>query len=90
MPKPIAASAEKMFFAEMAWLGGSEVAHDVLISCSDGLISAVTPDSSRPPESYRLSGLTLPGLVNSHSHVFHRALRGRTQRTAVTSGHGEL
>ena len=26
----------------------------------------------------RLAGLTLPGLVNAHSHAFHRALRGRT------------
>ena len=25
-------------------------------------------------------GLTLPGLANCHSHAFHRALRGRTQR----------
>ncbi|HWM74933.1 MAG TPA: formimidoylglutamate deiminase [Nocardioides sp.] len=28
----------------------------------------------------RLPGLTLPGLANCHSHAFHRALRGRTQR----------
>ena len=29
-------------------------------------------------------GLTLPGLVNDHSHAFHRALRGRTQRERGT------
>jgi formiminoglutamate deiminase len=28
----------------------------------------------------RLPGLALPGLANTHSHAFHRALRGRTQR----------
>ncbi len=28
----------------------------------------------------RLPGLTVPGLANCHSHAFHRALRGRTQR----------
>ncbi len=28
----------------------------------------------------RLRGLTIPGLANCHSHAFHRALRGRTQR----------
>ena len=33
----------------------------------------------RPPGAVRLAGLTLPGLVNGHSHAFHRALRGRTQ-----------
>jgi formimidoylglutamate deiminase len=35
-------------------------------------------------ESVRLPGLTLPGLANCHSHAFHRALRGRTQRGAGT------
>jgi cytosine/adenosine deaminase-related metal-dependent hydrolase len=28
----------------------------------------------------RLSGVVIPGLVNAHSHAFHRLLRGRTQR----------
>jgi formiminoglutamate deiminase len=28
----------------------------------------------------RVAGLTIPGLANCHSHAFHRALRGRTQR----------
>lgn len=27
----------------------------------------------------RVSGVVLPGLVNAHSHAFHRVLRGRTQ-----------
>ena len=31
-----------------------------------------------------LPGLTLPGLANTHSHAFHRALRGRTQRERGT------
>ncbi len=29
-------------------------------------------------------GLTVPGLANAHSHAFHRALRGRTQRERGT------
>lgn len=29
-------------------------------------------------------GLTIPGLANCHSHAFHRALRGRTQRERGT------
>jgi formiminoglutamate deiminase len=32
----------------------------------------------------RLPGLTIPGLANDHSHAFHRALRGRTQRERGT------
>jgi formiminoglutamate deiminase len=31
-----------------------------------------------------ISGLTIPGLANAHSHAFHRALRGRTQRERGT------
>ena len=41
-------------------------------------------DSPHPAETDTdptpLPGLTLPGLANCHSHAFHRALRGRTQR----------
>jgi formiminoglutamate deiminase len=35
-------------------------------------------------ETRRLPGLTIPGLANCHSHAFHRALRGRTQRERGT------
>ncbi|WP_151084160.1 formimidoylglutamate deiminase [Nocardioides cynanchi] len=35
-------------------------------------------------ETSPLPGLTLPGLANCHSHAFHRALRGRTQRGSGT------
>jgi len=35
-------------------------------------------------ESVTLPGLTIPGLANCHSHAFHRALRGRTQRDRGT------
>jgi len=35
-------------------------------------------------ETVSLPGLTLPGLANCHSHAFHRALRGRTQRERGT------
>ncbi|MFC4784493.1 formimidoylglutamate deiminase [Nocardioides sp. MAHUQ-72] len=41
--------------------------------------------STRPAgDSVRIPGLTLPGLANCHSHAFHRALRGRTQRDRGT------
>jgi len=36
------------------------------------------------PDATRLPGLTLPGIANCHSHAFHRALRGRTQRERGT------
>ena len=37
-----------------------------------------------PDDASRLPGLTIPGLANCHSHAFHRALRGRTQRDRGT------
>jgi formiminoglutamate deiminase len=51
---------------------------------SPNLSGIAKADKLRDPrptgEISRLPGLTLPGLANCHSHAFHRALRGRTQR----------
>ncbi|HEX3222390.1 MAG TPA: formimidoylglutamate deiminase [Nocardioides sp.] len=51
---------------------------------SGGFSGSVRPDNPQKPrvrgDSTRLPGLTIPGLANCHSHAFHRALRGRTQR----------
>jgi formiminoglutamate deiminase len=45
---------------------------------------AASPEKQRDPRSTgecdTLTGLTLPGFANCHSHAFHRALRGHTQR----------
>ncbi len=65
--------------AEHAWLGGDTAATDVLLEADGDRLTAVTPDVPCPPGATRLPGLTLPGLVNAHSHAFHRALRGRSQ-----------
>ena len=71
------------YLLERAWVGGA-VHDDVLVSVEDGRFTAVGPDGTgprTPPEdTTRVPGLTLPGLANAHSHAFHRALRGRTQR----------
>lgn len=72
----------RRWWAELAWLGGPDAAMGVLIETdASGMIVGVKPSSPRPgdAEVEVLSGLTLPGLVNSHSHAFHRALRGWTQ-----------
>ncbi|WP_284117288.1 formimidoylglutamate deiminase [Streptomyces fragilis] len=43
----------------------------------DGRVAALTEDVAAPPPGAEpLRGLTLPGLANTHSHAFHRALRG--------------
>jgi formiminoglutamate deiminase len=83
------------YLLERAWVDGA-VHDDVLVEIESGRFSRVelvressrlsgisTPDNRR---STRISGysaipgLTIPGLANCHSHAFHRALRGKTQR----------
>lgn len=65
------------WFAEYAMLPGG-LSRDVLFEIDDGRFAAVTPDAE-PGGTRRLPGVVLPGLANSHSHAFHRAIRGRTQ-----------
>src|SRR4051794_11707292 len=59
---------------------------DVLVEIEDGRFTSVrsAPPRRASGETRRLAGLTLPGLANCHSHAFHRALRGRTQRERGT------
>ena len=68
------------YFCEMAWLGGTSPVRDVLVTVDQGRIDAVKADARRPSTALVLSGLTLPGFANVHSHAFHRALRGVTER----------
>jgi formiminoglutamate deiminase len=60
----------------------SGVSDGVLIEIRDGYITQVETDAPCPADAERLSGLTLAGIANAHSHAFHRALRGRTHRGA--------
>ena len=45
---------------------------------ADGRITAGRPPGRRHRSDHRLPGVVLPGFANTHSHAFHRALRGRT------------
>jgi formiminoglutamate deiminase len=66
------------FHCALAWLGGTRPESDVLVEVTGARITAVTSGAPAPPDAVRLGGLTLPGFANTHSHAFHRALRGRT------------
>ncbi|HSE69690.1 MAG TPA: formimidoylglutamate deiminase [Nocardioidaceae bacterium] len=73
------------FWLERAWLGEGEVVPGVVVDVEDQRFAAVrTGVAQPPPGSQRVDGLTVPGLANCHSHAFHRALRGRTQRERGT------
>jgi formiminoglutamate deiminase len=67
-------------FAWVAGAGGGRLARDVLLTVEAGRITAVAEGEEPPADATRLGGLLLPGFANAHSHAFHRAIRGRTER----------
>ncbi len=70
------------YWCERALLPGG-VADSVVVEIADGRFVSVRPGQPAGTAE-RLAGLTIPGLANCHSHAFHRALRGRTQRDRGT------
>jgi formiminoglutamate deiminase len=68
-----------VILVQRAWLGGESLADSVRIEIDDGLISSIESGGGSDGEP-ALPGVALPGLVNAHSHAFHRLLRGRTHR----------
>ncbi|MER5634061.1 formimidoylglutamate deiminase [Streptomyces nitrosporeus] len=67
------------YWASHAWLG-TRVEPDVVLDVAGGRIADVrTGVATPPPGATVLRGLTLPGLANTHSHAFHRALRSNAQ-----------
>ena len=71
----------RFWHAQLAWIGS--VAQRVTIAVEDGRIASLEPGFDPPPGATVLRGITIPGLVNSHSHALHRALRARTQTGAA-------
>lgn len=65
------------YWAAQAWLPAG-LASDVRLRTADGRFTDVKPGSAPEPGDHRLPGVVLPGFANTHSHAFHRALRGRT------------
>ncbi len=70
-------STDGSFWCEYALID-QQVEQGVLLETAGGLIDSVSFTVAPPSNATRLQGLTIPGLVNAHSHAFHRALRGRT------------
>ncbi len=72
---------------ELAWTG-ERLERRLWLEEEGGRIRSLTPLGDRPvpPGARVLSGITLPGLANAHSHAFHRALRGRQERPAGRPG----
>jgi formiminoglutamate deiminase len=68
------------FWCEYAWLGGEAAYAGVVIGVEGERIVTVRVGCAEAPEgAVVLSGYTLPGLANAHSHAFQRAFRGKTE-----------
>ncbi len=67
------------WWCEQAWLWPGRVADRVRLDVTDGTFTAIT-EESEAGDAHRLAGFVLPGLANTHSHAFHRALRGRSHQ----------
>jgi formiminoglutamate deiminase len=63
------------YWCEWAWLPEGP-RQGVLFEVDEGRIAAVGSAPTAPENAERLTGMTLPGMANAHSHAFHRALRG--------------
>lgn len=72
------------YWCERAWLGADDFTAGVLVDVDGARIVRVAEAPDCPDGAVRLAGLTIPGFANCHSHAFHRALRGRTQREKGT------
>jgi formiminoglutamate deiminase len=76
------------YFLRHAYVDGA-VRDDVSVEIADGRFTTVEAGvstgwtggtGSTHGAAEVVEGLTIPGLANCHSHAFHRALRGHTQR----------
>ncbi|HEY0168461.1 MAG TPA: formimidoylglutamate deiminase [Jatrophihabitans sp.] len=65
------------YWAPYGWLPGG-VAEQVRLVAEAGRWVRVEAGVAPAGQDVRLPGLVLPGFANTHSHAFHRALRGRT------------
>lgn len=63
---------------------GGIARESVLVDVVDGRFAAIEVGVTAPADAVRLVGITVPGLANTHSHAFHRALRSRTQAGSGT------
>ncbi|MFD8802216.1 formimidoylglutamate deiminase [Streptomyces atroolivaceus] len=77
--QPTGTPVTATYWMSHAWLG-THVEPGVLLDVAGGRIAGVrTGIGTPPPGATPLHGLTVPGLANTHSHAFHRALRSTVQ-----------
>ncbi|MEU1126252.1 formimidoylglutamate deiminase [Streptomyces sp. NPDC005899] len=77
--RPAGPPVTATYWMSHAWLG-THVEPGVALDVAGGRVAGVRTGAETPPSgAVALRGLTLPGLANTHSHAFHRALRSTVQ-----------
>ena len=71
-------NAPARWVADRVWLGGEQMSPMTAIEVRDDRFAQI--ESAESAEDTPVGGVVIPGLVNAHSHAFHRLLRGRTHR----------
>ncbi len=66
------------YWCEYALVDGN-VQRSVAIDVLDGRFVRIETETEAAHDATLLTGLTIPGMANAHSHAFQRALRSRTQ-----------
>lgn len=69
--------AGRTYWCEHAQLP-TKVQWGVRLTVENGRISSIDQRAPQHAADVVLAGVVLPGFANTHSHAFHRALRGRT------------
>ena len=73
------------FRCAVAWLPAGPSGPVDIVCDETGIVTAIDP-VGRSPADHELPGVVFPGFADAHSHVFHRALRGRTHGNADRGG----
>ena len=77
----------RLLWAPRAWIGGRWEEGVALGIAADGRWGGVRPGIAEAPEgAVSLAGAVLPGLVDAHSHAFHRAFVGLAERRDARGG----
>ncbi len=66
------------YWSPHGWTGHESVDGIEVVVDATGTISSVAARPTPTRGAIHLEGVMVPGLVNAHSHAFHRALRART------------
>ncbi|WP_342360884.1 formimidoylglutamate deiminase [Terrarubrum flagellatum] len=56
------------------------IVENVRVTVADGVIMAAEPRAERRPDAMPVSGLTVPGMPNLHSHAFQRGMAGLSEK----------